>query len=272
MIFACTTFELVGPPVCLRNASLGNNMFKIAAVVGAADFFSANWCISTWEHAECFNYSWPFCEIPEQAVVCLEETSGRYTPVIEMLREGAADSCYLVEGYRQSEKYFENCAADIRDMFQPTAAVKAAALEQTSNFFDKHEEVISVHVRRGDYLDIDGGIELPLSYYAAAFSRFDKEAAFLIISDDPDWCDKMATDLLLDRAYYVVRGNEEVQDMYLISRCRHHINSNSTFSWWGAWLNPRPKRVIVPSYWWPDAVMDDRIPEGWEELNQHEHY
>jgi len=272
MIFACNLFETVHPANCVRNTSLGNNLFKIAAVVGAANTFSAKWCISDWEHAECFNYSWPFCESAEHVIVCEEDAPGRYTPIVPPVNNELLNGLYLVEGYRQSYKYFENCAADIRDMFQPTAAVKEAALAQTSNFFDKHEEVISVHVRRGDYLDWHGGNTLPLSYYAAAFNRFDKEAAFLIISDDPDWCDTMAADLLPERAYHVVRGNAEVQDMYLISCCRHHINSNSTFAWWGAWLNARSKRVIVPAHWWPDAVMDDRIPADWEQLNQHEHY
>jgi hypothetical protein len=113
---------------------------------------------------------------------------------------------------------------------------------------------VSIHLRRGDYGPFFGEhMMLPVAYYQHAISHMmnqDRQCTFFVFSDDvpfaKDW-------LRGDPRFLVVDHNDEAaahEDLRLMSLCRHHIIANSTFSWWGAWLNPRSdKCVIAPARW-----------------------
>jgi hypothetical protein len=178
----------------------------------------------------------------------------------------AGDWTYL-EGYWQSEKYFGDVADAIRREFAITWEPDArgrALLEQMGM-----SESVSVHVRRGDYAaSVERNVCTP-AYYATCVARVAERVAaphLFLFSDDPGW---VAANLRFDYPTTIVSetpARSDHADMRLMSACRHHILANSSFSWWGAWLNPRAdKLVYAPRRWMNDRRVDDRdvVPEGW---------
>ena len=169
---------------------------------------------------------------------------------------------YYLEGYWGSEKYFKENGEVIRK-----------CLSCDSNFIEKIKNsiyrdvftrnVVSVHVRRTDYITSNGYHPVqPISYYKEALSFF-KEYDFLyVFSDDIEWCKK---NLEFDNLHFV-EGLEDIEDMWLMSLCKNNIIANSTFSWWGAWLNKNPDKIIVSPKKWlgsPDIDESNIIPESW---------
>ena len=180
-----------------------------------------------------------------------------------------------LHGYWQSEKYFHAAADAIRADLVVTAApseVNAARLAALRSSLS-----VSIHVRRGDYAaDAETNAiygTCTVDYYQAAARLLAKKLGaspvFWIFSDDPDWA---AANVKLPYAsQYVMNGPGEqpAEDLRLMSACRHHIIANSTFSWWGAWLNPSPSKMIVaPRRWYKDSGKSDRdlISEDWIRL------
>jgi len=181
-------------------------------------------------------------------------------------------SSYLY-GYWQSEKYFKLIEKVIRDdfSFKPPLTEKnlliANQIDQTN--------AISLHIRRGDYLtDVKTNRIMSvcdISYYERAISYMAAKVSnpvFYVFSDDMDWVKQSIS--ITYPAVYVDhnRGEDSYVDMQLMSLCKHHIIANSSFSWWGAWLNPSAKKIVVaPSMWFKNGNNDsDLIPEGWVRL------
>lgn len=129
---------------------------------------------------------------------------------------------------------------------------------------------ISVHIRRGDYQSAafsqGFGSCCPIDYYHNAINYFQEnfpEAIFVFFSDDMEWVKET---LPIDNAIYVNhnKGSESWQDMYLMSLCTHNIIANSSFSWWGAWLNSNHSKIVIaPKRWWSTIEHDDVVPETW---------
>ncbi len=129
---------------------------------------------------------------------------------------------------------------------------------------------VSLHVRRGDYtLAAEGNIALPLDYYTRSISICRERLAdptFFVFSDDIAFARKnLPHDI---RAVFIDHNDDASshEDLRLMSSCRHHIIANSTFSWWGAWLNPRlDKLVVAPKHWYltQDSYYPELLPPGW---------
>lgn len=129
---------------------------------------------------------------------------------------------------------------------------------------------VSIHIRRGDYLSqqfsAGFGNCCPLAYYREAIhymKTYLDDITFVLFSDDMDW---VKMNLPLDNAIYVDHnhGVDSWQDMYLMSMCQHNIIANSTFSWWGAWLNDNTDKIVIaPKRWWSSIENDDVVPESW---------
>ena len=188
-----------------------------------------------------------------------------YDPHFETL----TGSIYLT-GYWQSYRYFENAADLIRAEIRPAAAPSIA----NRTWLARIEAVNSVclHVRRGDYLHSVS--EAPMicarSYYDAALQhvrRVVQEPQIFVFSDDIAWCrDAFAS---TDVAFVDVNGpNDAIDDLRLMAACRHHIISNSSLSWWGAWLAQHQGQVVVaPCPWVPGAPAHlDLLPTHWIKL------
>lgn len=166
------------------------------------------------------------------------------------------DGVYL-DGYWQSYKYFENVADVIRTELMP---LQQMGEEDRAVAACMHTGVpISIHVRRGDYVSNPAAAQhglCGLDYYRAAvqyLSQRISEPHFFVFSDDPEWT--KANLRLPGSARYVDHNAAAFafQDMRLMSLCKHNIVANSSFSWWGAWLNPdKEKLVICPRQWFAD--------------------
>jgi len=184
----------------------------------------------------------------------------------------APRDCYLA-GYWQSEKYFQDAEPIIREDF--TFKIPMASRNEQIAEKIAQANAISLHVRRGDYVNnphtkATHGICSP-DYYRDAIGYMAKQIEnphFFIFSDDMPW---VRSQMKLDFPCYYIEHNsgaESYNDMRLMSMCQHHIIANSSFSWWGAWLNPYPNKIVIaPRKWFANnSDTDDLIPPGWIRL------
>jgi hypothetical protein len=151
-----------------------------------------------------------------------------------------------LDGYYQNEKYFKEYRDDILDLFKIDDTTKNHLTEKYSDI--SFENTCSIHVRRGDYVAKQNFHPLQtIDYYKHSISIIGENTLFLIFSDDIEWC-KSNLDFIKNKIF--ISGNLDYEDLYLMSICNHNIIANSTFSWWGAWLNNhKNKKVIYPSLW-----------------------
>lgn len=174
------------------------------------------------------------------------------------------------KGFYQSEKYFEEVKEDVRKLFTfdlKKANVKSLQVMQQILYEDNS---VSLHVRRGDYLNLKHwdsiGCVCQLPYYRNALLKIKSmvsEPVFYVFSDDIEW---VKQNLDLDNAIYVDwnNGRDSWQDMMLMSCCRNHIICNSTFSWWGAWLNPHDDKIVIaPEQWSKNIESNTVVPQSW---------
>lgn len=176
-----------------------------------------------------------------------------------------------LDGYWQSEQYFSDVGDTIRREFTSKAPLDASNREIAQQI--AATDSVSVHVRRGDYV-ADPRASLVRSvctpdYYRRCVARIAERLAnphLFLFSDDPQWvADNLRFELptvLVSR--HPSRG--DCDELRLMSACRHHIIANSSFSWWGAWLQPRDdKLVLAPRRWMNDPRADDHdvVPAGW---------
>ena len=187
------------------------------------------------------------------------------------------EPAYLT-GYFQSEKYFKDIEPLVRDSFQFSQRMWDGISEELVGKIKFYQEQIdntlsvSIHIRRGDYLDnaeAYGNICTD-DYYRKAVAvmreRF-PEGSFFVFSNEPEWTKRWIADQYgKDSGFTIIEGTDEnigYLDLYLMSRCKHHILANSSFSWWGAWLNPSAdKLVIVPDRWFGNQDCADIYTEG----------
>lgn len=180
--------------------------------------------------------------------------------------------CYLL-GYWQSERYFSSVPDVIRKTFRfdepPSGHNRALADEISAG------QAVSLHVRRGDYVSDRKTSQIMAActpaYYRSAIELIAKRVerpVFYVFSDDVMWAKQH-----LPTTHKLVfvehnRGIESYRDMQLMSLCRHHVIANSSFSWWGAWLNHRPEKIVVaPRHWFQGPTdTSDLIPAGWHRV------
>jgi hypothetical protein len=148
--------------------------------------------------------------------------------------------------------------------------------EEMAHRIGGEESAVSIHVRRGDYVS-DAGTNrfhgtCSVDYYHDAVDRisgFAPASHFFVFSDGIDWAKE---NLRLRQPVTYVDfndGEKNYEDLRLMSLCKHHIIANSSFSWWGAWLNPNPDKIVIaPKKWFNDPSIntDDLIPNSWLRL------
>lgn len=183
------------------------------------------------------------------------------------------ENTYL-DGFWQSEKYFLGIAELIRKDFCFKTAPEGKNLELAERI--KKTDSVSLHIRRGDYVRNKAVLEFhgvcqPAYYYAGLkhIQQQSKVSELFIFSDDSEWCrQNLAFDV---PCTYVAHntGAASFEDMRLMSLCRHHVIANSSFSWWGAWLDAREDKVVVaPQKWFAQPGMEtkDIYPPTWIRL------
>lgn len=201
-------------------------------------------------------------------LVYYEEKNALYDPSLSKL----GSNVYL-HGNFQSEKYFK----DIRPTLLQDFSYKELPSKKNAQLLkeiEAHPQAVSLHIRRGDYVQdakvsqVHGMAEL--DYYVKALKHLKKTVKnpkLYVISNDVEWCKQ---NLKFDAEMVIVDNNNTgAEDMRLMRACKHNILANSSFSWWGAWLNENPDKIIIaPKKWYNDTSIStaDLIPDNWVKL------
>lgn len=176
----------------------------------------------------------------------------------------------FLDGYFQSERYFEMYKNIIRDELLITKPLKKTTQKMLKDIAE--ENSVSIHFRRGDYLDIELHNTDKEEYYklaiATILSKID-HPVFYVFSDDIEWVKENFK--ILHKTIFVDFNDEMscFEDLKLMSSCKHNIIANSSFSWWGAWLNENSDKIVIaPKIWFNDSTTNtsDIIPSDWIKL------
>lgn len=182
------------------------------------------------------------------------------------------DGTYI-HGYFQSPRYFSSIKNIIAGQFTLKHTLSPYAIE-IANQIAHSSIAVSLHVRRGDYITDNNAAKVhgtcDIRYYQKAVQKItetSKNSTIFVFSDDILWAKQH---LDTDNTYFIesIDNRPPHEDMYLMSQCHHNIIANSSYSWWGAWLNPNPnKKVIAPKQWFLDQQLQEHssnlIPACW---------
>tara|TARA_R110000824_G_scaffold213711_1_gene399998 strand:- start:7 stop:792 length:786 start_codon:yes stop_codon:yes gene_type:complete len=173
----------------------------------------------------------------------------------------------LLKGYFQSEKYFNHNREEILELFRPLCQIETFINKKYSNLVG-NKNCVSIHIRRGDYLNLaDFHAIIGKQYYEKAMSIFPGDTTFVFFSDDIEWC----KETFENPRHVFIEKQDDVLDLYLMSKIPNNIIANSSFSWWAAWLNEnKNKKIISPSVWFgpknQHLTMKDLIPDDWQKI------
>lgn len=258
---------------------LGNMMFQIAASYSFAKEAKSKFAIdyehigTLHSHPENYKMSifknLPMIEKLGEDALLYKEGQYNYEPIDTAK---FVNKEIYIDGYYQSYKYFAKYSKDIKQLFSANESEKIEIHKMFGHLFDK--ETVSIHIRRGDYLSLsDYHKNLPMSYYTDAIKCFGNDYRFLVFSDDIKFCKTKFTEYQ-DTDIHYIEGKADWIDLYLMTWCNHNIIANSTFSWWGAFLNPNEnKHIVIPTEWFgtsqPSTVNTrDLFPDSWHTTEQ----
>ncbi len=273
---------------------LGNNMFQIAAAIGYARKYGYQWGVDpnpgVGEPYSSIHKSFP--NLPKECQIGgirFHEHNNEFCPLHNMHK----DDCHfdyhpipdmgpnvLLTGFYQSWRYFEHCKDEVKKVFE---------LPEIYGY----EDYVSIHVRRGDYVQHAGSFPpinekylfdaMGLIFFKTRINKF------IIFSDDMKWCMDFVSNGVVaqekednkelieykDFIFEFSEGKSELEDLSFMASCGHHIIANSSFSWWGAYLGHNPNRIVVsPSketWFGPDNGVKkpvvDLIPDNWIQIH-----
>ena len=275
--------QLIAPRL---KGGLGNQMFQIAAAYGAARTHGAGLAIDL-SITHTSGQGHPHKKYDRNLYIKVPRFSFNGTE-FDMYNEPKFSHTdipkptdgkhMIIDGYFQSELYFNHISTDVKRLFKIPEDIQQGVkekIDKIKNHFNK-ELAVCVHVRRGEYLMLPNIHPVQtVDFYRKAMSLFDEsKTVFIVISDDMKWC---VNNLNIHTMAFCNSGYDydtkpvtdelpELFDMYLASQCDGNIISNSSFGWWGAWLNV-VQRVVAPARWFgPDGPPDyqDIYCESWK--------
>ena len=222
---------------------LGNQMFQYASLIGFAKHSNQSWGIPERNSSDTeiggLGYKEKF--VLNDIFNLTYDTD--INPEYKFMENGSLLELPAntdIHGYFQSSKYFSHCTSEIRSQFKFKSEISKKMRKYKKTL--EHKDPVSIHVRRGDYLNHSGCFPtLDKEYYENAMSHF-PDRKFVFISDDINWC----KETFGDTHSYSESGDMYV-DLCLMTECYGHIIANSSFSWWGAWLGLG--KTIAPKNW-----------------------
>lgn len=252
---------------------LGNSMFQIAASIGYARKYNQQWLVQeeVLNNESCIHRVYPNLPKTRRRARNYNEHPNEICPLhgehydycrfdyhpIPYIRE----DIYLV-GFWQSYKYFEGQDAEIKRVFE---------LPHVPGF----EDHVSIHVRRGDYVQNAGSFPpITVEYIERALNKINTGKA-IVFSDDIGWCRENLRHLNTSQLEIEYSTGSEHEDLSKMASCGHHIIANSTFSWWGAYLGHNPDRIVVSpscvrgSWFGPAGIKKDCVdllPPEWIQI------
>ena len=176
---------------------------------------------------------------------------------------------FMIGGYFQSEKYFKNNIEYITNMFSATPEIDSYI---TAKYPWMNENgLTSIHIRRGDsFKNLDCHPVLTPDYYARAM-EYTREMTkkYVVFSDDIDWCKSH----FLGDSFVFIEDEKDYYEIYMMARCQNNIIANSSFSWWGAWLNQNPDKLVIATSkepWFGPGLgyldTSDLVPAAWKKI------
>lgn len=177
------------------------------------------------------------------------------------------------DGYWQNEGNFKHVRNKILEAYTFPEFID----EKNKKLYEllKSYNAVSCHVRRGDYLKEPNMCVCTPSYYARAITEMNESVnpeMYIIFSDDIQWCRENLSGLIGDRKVVFVdwnKGENSFRDLQLMTLCKHNIIANSSFSWWGAWLNQNNEKVVIaPEVWMNKSIVNDPICNDWIRVKQ----
>lgn len=255
---------------------IGNNLFQLATAASLAHLHNTNfianitdyWCL---EPDNCLlnDYLVQFKDnifrkvrfetaCPSDTRV-FNELNSEFSPI-------PFENNISLNGWFQSEKYFVDPI--VRELFDIDINTYNYIKEKYGNLLFSDEPITSINVRRGDYLKLPQYYSIcSMPYYNRAIDLIGRSNKFLVISDDIEWCKRN----FKGSDFYFILDEKPVVDLYLQSFCTNNIISNSTFSWWGAWLNKNANKIVVAPTPWvgkfhKHVSTKDLIPEKWTQI------
>lgn len=219
-------------------------MFQLASLRGFATKYVCDMVVPEWRYAQYFSQPPKMGSVAPDMLV--EEPYYHYTPAFwdeygEDFREKKVD----ILGWLQSEQYWQHCQEEVRTMFRFNKQLMQHVKTRFSKALAK--ETIAISIRRGDFATHPGFYLLPLEYYLQALPAYFPDHAkkhIIIFSDDFAFC---KTFIRQSANVFFASGADAIEQLCLMSLCDHFIISNSSFSWWGAWLGEQPGSIIVRS-------------------------
>jgi len=198
----------------------------------------------------------------------VREKGANFDPAISQTPDDS-----LLIGFWQSEQYFHDTAKTLRGELTCRRPFDAPGTEVARKI--AASKSLGIHVRRGDYVtnpatnEFHGALDREYYEHAVAFvlDRAPIQQVF-VFSDDPDWA-REALSFSLPTTHVSREGRDHVDDLRLLQMCDHQVIANSSFSWWAAWLNDNPEKIVVaPRQWFRDSSIDttDLIPPSWYRL------
>jgi hypothetical protein len=228
---------------CNFNGRLGNNLYQIATIISLAKKLNTSFILphKTWAghrgyldvDLSMFNYKFKRGEY---------NAKNEYNEIVYNYSDIPLKDDLKISGFYQSWKYFD----DIKDELLTNYFKPSDEIIQRLSKYNISTNSLGISVRRGDYLMLqDNHCVLSIEYYQNAINEYflDNTEEIYIFSDDIDWC----RSIFVDEVHYV--EDTIGTQLFLMSKMKHLILSNSTFAWWGAYLNQNNGYVIVPNPW-----------------------
>lgn len=240
-----------------KKGRLGNQLFQIAATISTAMNHNLEYVFPEWQYNKFLRYKIPVVN-DLKPTHFYTEPSFRYDNI--NLSNYVTDlsvpqHIYALDGYFQSRKYFENHEDFIRELFQPSQdivnSIYTKYYHSPMSYLD-----CAIHVRRGDYVDLAYYHQIKMDYYEKSMLEINQKTGinkFVVFSDDIEWCKNNFTNKSYN--YTFIEGNTDWEDLMFMSCFSHQIIANSSFSWWGAFLNKNPNKIVIfPEKWFGEVA------------------
>jgi len=257
---------------------LGNMMFQIAATKAISlsvdtDYSfpnlnnHLNFLSNETEHNPNVNYCIEYLDLPFLKTSKISQPSSsteftRYPFYFEKIELN--NSNMIIDGFFQSEKYFKEYENEIIELFSPDKKITDIINSKYNELLS--QKITSIHIRRGDYIKYDKHhFVQDIDYFNKGIEILDsKTEKYLIFSDDINWCKEN----FKGNKFIFIENEKDYIELYLMSMCSNNITSNSSFSWWGAWLNKNKDKIVIgPKNWFGVSLQslktDDIIPNNW---------
>lgn len=221
---------------------LGNQLFQIASTIGIARENGRDYSFVEWDYSKFLDTPLRHSSEPIFNLSINEDNFCSYKKFV--LPSGKITA--KVHGYLQSEEYFKGVDSEIRRIFRLNEQYRQYILDEIPELMS--QTTCTVHVRRGDYVTLKGlYIDLcETDYFKLAMAQFPDVTTFVFFSDDIKYCKANFKSDNHEFSHF----SDDILDIFAMSYCPNNIISNSTFSWWGSWLNINtPQKVVCPKIW-----------------------